>query len=97
MWFTSDNAGPAAPELMQAVMEANDGHAMPYGADPITARAQDRVREVFEAPNAVVHFVATGTAANALALGAVTAPWTTVFCHRNAHIEEDECRPLEEG
>ncbi len=91
MWFTSDNAGPAAPELMQAVMAANDGHAMPYGADPITARAQDRVREVFEAPNAVVHFVATGTAANALALGSVTAPWTTVFCHRNAHIEEDEC------
>ena len=91
MWFTSDNAGPAAPELMAAVMAANEGHAMPYGADPITARAQDRVREVFEAPDAVVHFVATGTAANALALGSIVDPWTTVFCHRNAHVEEDEC------
>ena len=91
MWFTSDNAGPAAPELLEAVAAANAGHAMPYGADELSARVTERVREAFEAPDAVVHLVATGTAANALALAALTPPWTAVYCHRHAHIEEDEC------
>jgi threonine aldolase len=91
MWFTSDNAGPAAPEIMAALAAANEGHAMPYGADPITARVQERVREIFEAPDAAVHLAATGTAANSLALACLAAPWSAVYCHEAAHIEVDEC------
>ncbi len=91
MWFASDNTGPAAPEIMEAVAAANEGYARPYGADPLTARVQDRIREIFEAPDAIVHLVSTGTAANALALATLTPPWTSIFCHRQAHIEEDEC------
>lgn len=91
MIFTSDNASGAAPEILDALVEAEKGYAMPYGADPLTVRAQERVREVFEAPQAAVHFVATGTAANALALACLCPPWATVYCHRGSHIEEDEC------
>lgn len=91
MIFTSDNAAGAAPEILDALVAAEAGYAMPYGNDPVTARAQGLVREVFEAPNAAVHFVATGTAANALALACLCPPWATIFCHRGSHIEEDEC------
>ncbi len=91
MIFTSDNASGAAPEILDALVEAEKGYAMPYGNDPLTARAQERVREVFEAPDAAVHFVATGTAANALALSCLCPPWATIYCHRGSHIEEDEC------
>lgn len=91
MIFTSDNASGAAPEIMAALAEAEAGYAMPYGNDPLTAEAQDRVRDVFEAPEAAVHFVATGTAANALSLACLCPPWATVYCHRGSHIEEDEC------
>ena len=35
--------------------------------------------------------VATGTAANALALSALVRPWEAVFCHEEAHIHDDEC------
>ena len=49
------------------------------------------MREVFEAPDAAVHFVATGTAANALSLACLCPPWATIYCHRGSHIEEDEC------
>ena len=35
--------------------------------------------------------VPTGTAANALALAHVSAPWGVVFCHEEAHIVTDEC------
>jgi threonine aldolase len=90
MWFTSDNAGPAAPEIVAAVAAAN-AYAAPYGADAAMARVTARLRELFEAPEAAVYLVATGTAANALALACLCPPWCTVYCHREAHVSEDEC------
>lgn len=91
MNFASDNTGPAHSAVMAAVAAANAGPAMPYGAEPAMERVRARLREIFEAPDAVVHLVATGTAANALILACLTEPWQTVFCARSAHIEEDEC------
>jgi threonine aldolase len=91
MRFLSDNAGPAHPAILAALAAANDGHAPGYGADAATARATARVRAVFEAPEAAVFLVGTGTAANALALACLAPPWSTVFCHAHAHVQEDEC------
>lgn len=91
MWFTSDNASGAAPEVMAAVVAANAGYQRSYGADALMERVKDQIREVFEAPEAAVYLVATGTVANALSLGLLTPPWGTVFCHAHAHIAEDEC------
>ncbi|MFT3975453.1 MAG: beta-eliminating lyase-related protein [Amaricoccus sp.] len=91
MWFASDNTSPAAPEVMAAVLRANQGHAASYGADAAMARVTERLREVFEAPDAAVYLVPTGTAANALALACLCPPWATIYCHRTAHVEEDEC------
>jgi threonine aldolase len=91
MWFTSDNAGPAHPAVIEAVMTANEGYAQSYGAEAAMARVAARVREVFEAPEAAVFLVATGTAANALSLACLCPPWGAVYCHRHAHVQEDEC------
>lgn len=91
MWFTSDNAAGASPEVMAALSRANEGYCGAYGGDPLTARVQDMIRDAFEAPEAAVHFAATGTAANSLALACLTPPWSGVYCHRAAHIEVDEC------
>jgi threonine aldolase len=91
MWFVSDNAGPAHPSVLAALARANAGYAAGYGADEASARVTARLREVFEAPEAAVFLVGTGTAANALALACLCPPWATVFCHRYAHVQEDEC------
>lgn len=91
MNFASDNTGPAHPKVMEALARANEGPAAPYGADPVSAAAEQAIRDLFEAPQAVVCFVATGTAANALALSCMVPPYGSVFCARTAHIEEDEC------
>jgi len=91
MEFASDNGSGVAPEIMAALMRAAEGHASGYGNDEITARVIARLREIFEAPQAAVYLVATGTAANALACATLTDPWGAIFCHRHAHIEEDEC------
>ena len=90
MFFSSDNVAACAPEIFAAMSEANAGAAKPYGNDAISQRLDALVSEVFE-HKARVYLVSTGTAANALALGCLCPPWATVFCHRNAHIEEDEC------
>jgi threonine aldolase len=91
MWFVSDNAAPVAPEVLAAIAQANEGYAPSYGMDAVTARVEARIREVFEASDAAVHLVGTGTAGNALALACLCPPWAAVYCHRNAHVEEDEC------
>jgi threonine aldolase len=95
MFFASDNGGPVHPAIMAALAGANGDHASGYGNDAVTHAAQDAVRRVFEAPDAMVHFVATGTAANSLALACLCPPWGTVFCSPVAHVQKDECNAPE--
>ncbi|MCL4149140.1 UNVERIFIED_CONTAM: hypothetical protein GTU68_004364 [Idotea baltica] len=80
---------------MQRVIEANTGYAMPYGNDDIMEEVRAGIRAAFEAPEAAVYLVATGTAANALALASYTQPWQTIYCAENSHIEQDECNAPE--
>jgi len=91
MYFASDNSSPVPPQVMAALARANDGYARSYGADTIMDGVRARIREIFEAPEAAVHLVATGTAANALSIATFCPPWAAVYLHRNAHAEEDEC------
>ena len=81
MWFTSDNAGPAHPRVIEEMTEAAQSYSGSYGADPWMERVTAAVREIFEAPKAAVYLVATGTAANALALATLCPPWGAVYCH----------------
>lgn len=85
----SDNAAGVAPEILAAVAGANTGSALAYGHDEVTAGLQDLVSEVFER-EARVFPVVSGTAANALALSAMTPPWGAVLCHEEAHILVNE-------
>ena len=95
MHFASDNTSGAAPEVMAAVLKANEGFDRSYGADAAMGRVTALVREIFQVPEAVVHLVATGTAANALAIASHCPPWSAVFCHTHAHVAEDECNAPE--
>jgi threonine aldolase len=89
MSFASDNAAPAHPKVLEAIARANSGAAPSYGGDDWTKAAEAALRDVFET-DCAVFLVATGTAANALALAALTPPWGAVMCHRHAHIAVDE-------
>ena len=88
--FASDNIAPVAPEVMAALLRANTGSVHSYGDDPWTVRLQLLAREVFETELAI-YPVATGTAANALALATLTPPFGAVYCHAEAHVNTDEC------
>jgi len=90
MIFNSDNNAPLHPNVLTAMQQANQ-FAPAYGADAITKAAVEKIRHVFEAPNAAVFFVPIGTAANALALAQLTQPYQSIYCHEAAHINVDEC------
>ena len=95
MFFASDNSGPVHPEILNALVQVNQGYAMAYGAEPAMQDVQTKLRELFEAPDAAVYLVATGTAANSLALATMCDPFDTVFCSPVAHIHQDECNAPE--
>lgn len=91
MNFASDNAYGAHPAVLRALGDCNGGAVMGYGADPTTAAAETAIRDLLEAPDAVVRFVATGTAANALVCAQLAPSFGRIYCHRDAHIETSEC------
>ncbi|WP_163804053.1 threonine aldolase family protein [Mycolicibacterium anyangense] len=88
--FASDNAAPAHPAALDAVIAANHGALPSYGADAITRRAVERIRETFESPQGRVLFAFTGTAANIIALSAAVRPWDEILCSDIAHSLMDE-------
>jgi threonine aldolase len=90
MRFYSDNTATAAPEILAAIAEANQGHAIAYGADPWTKRL-DEVLGSFFGTEVCAFAVATGTAANSLSLATLSPPWGAIYAHEDAHIGVDEC------
>lgn len=89
MNFASDNAAPIAPEILAAVERANRGYALAYGNDDWTRALEGRMSEVFER-EVSTFLVATGTAANALAVAHFCEPWNSVLCHAESHLATDE-------
>ncbi len=87
--FRSDNNAGLCPEAVAAIIEANRGHCAAYGDDDHTAAAVAAFRRIF-GPETGVWFVATGTAANTLAIAALTRPWQQVLCHVHSHYNVDE-------
>ena len=86
----SDNNAGLCPEAARAIIDcAQGGHAIGYSDDDHTATAIAAIRNLF-GDSTEVFFVATGTAANTLAIAALTEPWQSVLCHHEAHWAEDE-------
>ncbi len=94
MNFASDNTSGAAPEILEAVLRANEGYAPSYGADDLTAAVETKFQDIFET-DLTAHLVATGTAGNALSLACAVPPYGAVIAHEAAHITYDECNGTE--
>ena len=90
MHFASDNTAGVHPQIMDALVRANEGVKPSYGADELTAEFESRLKDIFETDLAVFP-VATGTAANCLALQSLAPPWGAIYCYDHSHIFDDEC------
>lgn len=90
MNFRSDNTASVAPEIIAALTSVNNAPVAAYGEDPWSKRLDEVFGAVFER-EVRVFTVASGTAANSIAIASATPPWGGVICHREAHISVDEC------
>ncbi len=88
--FASDNVAGACPEVLDAILKANKGDSTPYGNDQISTNLQNKFSEIFE-KDVIVFPIASGTAANALALSTMTPSFGNIYCHKLSHINTDEC------
>ncbi len=79
---------------MRAIVEANAGDAVAYGADPWTARAVGELRRLADG-DGEVYLVLNGSGANVLGLGLLLARHEAVICAESAHINTDECGAAE--
>lgn len=87
--FASDNFAGAHPDVVDAVVRANHGHAAAYGDDVWTRRCEDRFRELFGA-DVTTLLTFNGTGSNVLALASLLGPAEAVVCTDWAHIAVDE-------
>jgi threonine aldolase len=92
--FGSDNHAGTHPAVMRAIVEANTGDAVAYGADPWTEKAVGEIRRLSGAQGEV-YLVLNGSGANVLGLGLLLGRHEAVICAESAHINTDECGAAE--
>lgn len=91
MDFGSENTSPVHPAYVKAVVDANAGYATNFEAERWTEHALESLKRFFETDELSIFIVSTGTAANAIAIGAMVPPYGSVLCHWDAHTITDEC------
>lgn len=89
MRFFSDNAAPACQPVLDAIVAANVMDTA-YDGDAWSKSLDARFGELFGTEVRVL-WTPSGTSANCLALAALCPPHGSVVCHRDAHIQNDEC------
>jgi len=92
--FGSDNHAGAHPAVMRAIVEANVGDAVAYGADQWTAHAVGEIKRLAGAEGEV-YLALNGSGANVLGLGLLLGRHESVICAESAHIHTDECGAAE--
>ena len=88
--FASDNNSGVHPLVMDAIINANSGHTVGYGADEWTRDADACFKKIF-GEEIAPYYVFNGTGANMLALQACTNPFHSIICAETGHINVDEC------
>jgi threonine aldolase len=88
--FASDNNAGVHPQIIEAIVRANQGHVIAYGDDAYTRSAVKKFEEHF-GPDIEVFFTFNGTGANVLSLQAINRSYHAVLCSDYAHIYTDEC------
>ncbi len=88
--FASDNTSGIVPEVLQALIEVNEGSAIGYGDDPITTKLREEMNELFGKEVSTL-LAWGGTGANIVGLQAMINSWEAIICTSSSHINVDEC------
>jgi threonine aldolase len=87
--FASDNWPGAHPLIAEGILKASAGFHAPYGQSDYDCEVAGQLSRFFDR-EVEAFFVATGTAANSLALASSRRTGGVIFCHSEAHIIHHE-------
>ena len=89
--FGSDNNSGVHPRIMDAIVESNSNHAIGYGDDDWTRKAEMAMQSLLQSKSIKPYFIFNGTGANVIALQACVSSFHSIICATTAHIAVDEC------
>ena len=87
----SDNNSGISPEVMQAIIDQNEGDSEAYGRDQVTAKSEDTLKTLFDNDSLKAFNLISGTAANSLIIATLSPTFGAIFCHQDSHVYGDEC------
>ncbi len=93
--FRNDYSEGAAPEMLEALLATNAEQNPGYGTDAHCERAADLIRAACCAPDAFVQFIPGGTAANIIAISALTEEFEGPILAADAHPTGHETGAIE--
>lgn len=93
--FQCDYNEGAHPKIMERLLATNMEQTVGYGEDAYCLRAADKIRKACGNGQLAVHFLAGGTQANALVIGAALRPHQGVLCADTGHINVHETGAVE--
>lgn len=88
--FRNDYSMGAHPKVLEALSATNLEGNIGYGADEYCAKCAALIRELCQAPGALVEFLIGGTQTNFTAIAAFLRPWEGVICAQSGHINGHE-------
>lgn len=88
-FFATDHGVGVHKKVLESMLVANEGIQPSYGTDEVTRDASNLFKKMF-GENARTFFVGSGTAANVLALSAMTPSYGSIISSNEAHLAKDE-------
>lgn len=93
--FECDYATGAHPQVLQALTETNAAATPGYGEDVYCERARQTIRDLCQAPEAMVQFLPGGTQTNLTVITAALRPYQGALCADTGHINCHESGAIE--
>ena len=93
--FRNDYSELAHPNVLNALVKANNVQHGTYGLDAHSENAKKLIKETFNLTNSEIHFVTGGTQANLLVISYFLRPYEGVICCDTGHINVHETAAVE--
>lgn len=95
MHFDSDYMNLCHPLILKRMVETQSESFTGYGCDSATLSAKERIRQLCDAPEAEIFFLAGGTQTNMVVIDALLRPHEGVVAADTAHIAIHEAGAIE--
>lgn len=93
--FNSDYINGAHPKVLQKLIDTNNEYLSGYGTDRYSYEASEKIKRVFNCPDAYVYFLTGGTQTNQIIIETMLKSYEGVICAKSGHINVHEAGAIE--